>query len=453
MDCKFCNAQISEDHRFCPYCGKPLAESEEIVENIQETDGEMDFDQLLEQPAEKKSGLKLWLGIVGGVVALGLLAVLLLTAFGVKFTPRANDIYKKDAYTVAADDAAKKADDVVAKIGGVELTNAQLQIIYRMQIEEFLDYYSSYLSYIGLDYTKALSEQTCYFDNAMTWEQYFLNNALNVWYEYQAMALEAESVGFTLDEEWQAEFEKLPEELEKQSVESGYASAQAFIDEMFGSGCTVDDYLNYIKVLSLSSEYYTTKYEGFVPTDDDVKEHFTANQSYFEQNGVTADTGLISNVRHILICPEGIEDDAGNVTYSDEDWENCLAKAQDVLKEWEEGEATEESFAALASTYSEDGGSQTTGGLYEGVAPGSNYVEEFLSWSTDMARQEGDTGIIKTEYGYHIMYFVSGEEYWMYTARNNLLSERTTALLENAKANWPMEISYKKIVLSEMKIA
>ena len=34
------------------------------------------------------------------------------------------------------------------------------------------------------------------------------------------------------------------------------------------------------------------------------------------------------------------------------------------------------------------------------------YVKAFTDWSIDAARKPGDTGIVETEYGYHIMYYV-----------------------------------------------
>ena len=42
-------------------------------------------------------------------------------------------------------------------------------------------------------------------------------------------------------------------------------------------------------------------------------------------------------------------------------------KAEQILKDWKSGDATEDSFAELAKTYSDDTGSNTNGGLYEAV--------------------------------------------------------------------------------------
>ena len=50
-------------------------------------------------------------------------------------------------------------------------------------------------------------------------------------------------------------------------------------------------------------------------------------------------------------------------------------------------------------------GSASTGGLYADVAPG-DMVDEFNDWCFDASRKPGDTGIVQTEFGFHVMYFV-----------------------------------------------
>ena len=73
-----------------------------------------------------------------------------------------------------------------------------------------------------------------------------------------------------------------------------------------------------------------------------------------------------------------------------------------VVASWD---GTEDGFAALANENSKDGGSNTSGGLYEDVAKGS-MVAAFQDWCYEDGRQPGDTGIVQSNYGYHIMYFV-----------------------------------------------
>ncbi len=113
--------------------------------------------------------------------------------------------------------------------------------------------------------------------------------------------------------------------------------------------------------------------------------------------------------RHILIKAEADEDG----TYTDEAKEAALAKIEEILDEYEAGDMTEESFAALAEQYSEDTGSNTNGGLYEGIYK-NQMVTEFNDFCFDESRKPGDTSIVygeSTSYvGYHLVYFVGTED-------------------------------------------
>ena len=142
------------------------------------------------------------------------------------------------------------------------------------------------------------------------------------------------------------------------------------------------------------------------------------------------------NVRHILIVPEETNDDG---TYTDAAWTAAEQKAQSLLDEWKAGEHTEDSFAFLAAENSADTGSASNGGLYEEVYPGQ-MVDAFDAWCFDAARQPGDTGIVKTEYGYHVMYYVSKGEavFWFEAAKSDLQTERENALEESIREQYPL---------------
>lgn len=129
----------------------------------------------------------------------------------------------------------------------------------------------------------------------------------------------------------------------------------------------------------------------------------------------------LAQVRHILIMAEADEDGE----YTDEAKAEAKAKAEEILAEYEAGDQTEESFAALAEEYSEDTGSNTNGGLYDTVAKGQ-MVEEFDEFCF-AGHKAGDTAIVYGESssyaGYHVMYYVGeGENYRDYIARTDLQS-------------------------------
>ncbi len=131
----------------------------------------------------------------------------------------------------------------------------------------------------------------------------------------------------------------------------------------------------------------------------------------------------MGNVRHLLVEFEGgTEDEETNETvYSDEEKQAAKEEAEGYLKTWTEGDKTEESFIELVKEHSDDSSAED-GGLFEDIHRDSNYVPEFREWSTDPERQAGDTAVIETEFGYHVMYYVGDDalSYRDYMIQNNM---------------------------------
>jgi len=209
-----------------------------------------------------------------------------------------------------------------------------------------------------------------------------------------------------------------------------------------------------------------------------------------ENGGLTEYLGKNSwvtvDVRHILVIPEGgtKSEDGTKVTYSDEEWEACRKEAQALLDQYLAGEKTAEAFGALANAHSDDNnGKVTNGGLYEDVYLGQ-MVKPFEEWIFDGSRQVGETGLVKTEYGYHVMYFVhrdgavdewafaeervggdhtlvktdegyqilfyiSDEPGWEVYCRKGLMSKTTQELLESYMEARPITKDYRAIKLSQ----
>ncbi len=117
------------------------------------------------------------------------------------------------------------------------------------------------------------------------------------------------------------------------------------------------------------------------------------------------------DVRHILVMPETgelSEEDEGYQEEHDALLAAAKEKAEAIYQQWQDGEATEESFAALVEDNTDDPGSQYEGGLYERVYQGQ-MLAEFNDWCFDPARKPGDTDIVETSTGYHIMYYVGDD--------------------------------------------
>ena len=126
--------------------------------------------------------------------------------------------------------------------------------------------------------------------------------------------------------------------------------------------------------------------------------------------GMTDNAFAMKDVRHVLIKFEGGTTDSttGEVTYSSAEKAAALKKAEQLLQEWKDaGDLSEESFAELAKEHSKD--NAEAGGLYEKVYPGQ-MVTNFNDWLYDADRKVGDTGVVESDYGFHIMFFVGDNE-------------------------------------------
>ena len=125
---------------------------------------------------------------------------------------------------------------------------------------------------------------------------------------------------------------------------------------------------------------------------------------------------MASNVRHILISFTDNASSSSEAT--DEQKKAAKASADKIYKEWQSGAKTEDSFAALAKEKSKDTGSAADGGLISGITSSADYVESFRNWATDSSRKVGDTGIVKSKYGYHIMYYSGSDYAWKSAIRS-----------------------------------
>lgn len=143
----------------------------------------------------------------------------------------------------------------------------------------------------------------------------------------------------------------------------------------------------------------------------------------------------LAQVRHILVKAEADESGA----YTEEAKAAAREKAEEIYAQWQAGDKTEDSFAALANEMSEDAGSNTRGGLYDAVAK-NQMVKEFDAFCFG-GHKPGDTAIVYGETssyaGYHIMYYVGeGQLYSDYIAESAMRSEALQAWLTELSSGY-----------------
>ena len=157
------------------------------------------------------------------------------------------------------------------------------------------------------------------------------------------------------------------------------------------------------------------------------------------------DTTLPVDVRHILVQFDTEAKDAAA------DKEAKKAEAEALLTSINEADDKLAKFLELCETENDDPGSAENGGLYEYVTKG-DMVKPFEDWSFDPARKEGNTGIVETDYGYHIMYFVQTHEYpmWKYTIADELANDEVTKMLDEAVASDAYAVAKDNAVIAKL---
>lgn len=357
-------------------------------------------------------------------------------------------------YSGTDDEVRAANDQVIVQIGDYQMTNQMVNIYYWNQFYDFMNTYGSYAVYYGLDYTKPLYEQ--FISDGLTWEQYFMEMGISNWIQYAILSTEAEANGYELPEDAVEALAALPDDIAKNASENGYESAAALVEYEYGAGVTVEDYVEYSRMSYIAYHYFEQVYNANQPTNDAVLEtYYTDNAaSLTSLDGVDRAMPATIDVRHILIAPTGgtYNSETYTTEYTDEEWAAALAQAEAVYQEWKDGEATAESFGALAAEHTADSNG-SSGGLYEDVYPGQ-MLPTFNDWCFDVSRQPGDTDIVKTDYGYHIMYFVeaSEETYWHETVLEAYMNDWTNTYMDDLLADVDYDIAYDQIVLSVLSL-
>ncbi|MBP0973660.1 MAG: peptidylprolyl isomerase [Oscillospiraceae bacterium] len=176
---------------------------------------------------------------------------------------------------------------------------------------------------------------------------------------------------------------------------------------------------------------------GAKPNDTKIIESTGAFYVYMLTSEPGRSEDNVIDVRHILFSTDQHTGDDGD---TDAALAECRKLAADCLAEWEAGEKTEDSFAELASAKTEDTGSQSTGGLYSNVYRGQ-MVPTFNDWCFDPSRKSGDTGIVETSYGVHVMYFVKDNgPKWKVSVSNALKSQAYEKWIADLEATYTVNV-------------
>ena len=131
---------------------------------------------------------------------------------------------------------------------------------------------------------------------------------------------------------------------------------------------------------------------------------------------------------------------------------------EEILEEWKNGAATEDSFAELCKKYTQDTSAVENGGLFEQVTK-TGMTEELSNWIFDNSRQAGDTVAITVSDTTYVLYYIGQDQpEWKINIKNTLVSNTMSQHMQDITADVTVEdpkgkLNYLKVQAEESAAA
>ena len=368
-------------------------------------------------------------------------------------------------------------DTVIAVSGAAELTNEQLAVWYWAEVSQ----YRQENHETAPDFGRPLDMQVCQIDSSVrSWQQYFLKQALAAWHNAQALLQHSEQVPLTTEEAYlpnlkntetymtgmpatevlygyhshyrpnsmhQAYLDNIPGMLAELAGTKGYENPGHMAKDAFAATESAVESYAYSK--NRAYMYFTHLSHYVEPTQEELDSFYTQYASRYPSGEEVVD------FRQILLIPDENPEagwtvtvaEDGTVTCPQEAWAACEAEAQTMLEYWQKkNRGTEATFAETAHHQSADTGMGENGGLYRGIRKGQ-LTQVLDSWCFDPLRQSGDTAIVRSDYGVHILYFSGRRDTARIAAQQDYYRMEQESIRTAAKEMFPLEVSYSAISL------
>lgn len=294
------------------------------------------------------------------------------------------------------------------QVGDVKYSSAEVNYAYRSAYLTFCNQYGSYLSYVGLDTSKALDEQECRIsDDFDTWDDYFKDAAEKNLVQVTALCDAAQKAGVTLDEDDQHEIDEQFSYLELTAKQYKYNSVSKYLQAAYGNGVTKKVVRHMLERSELATKYSQQQYDSYTYTPEEIAASYAENKNScdtfnYQYYFVQADT-------------EDSTDDDGNATSKTTDATMAAAKAtaDKIAAATHDAESfTAAVTANVPAKTSEDGTSTAPSVTDNADTKGSNFSSAvYADWLYSADRTANDVTVVEQENsGYYVVLFESRDD-------------------------------------------
>lgn len=340
------------------------------------------------EAAKKKKQQTKWTIIVIVIVAFFAFAIYL----------NSGAMYRSlDALTV--ENTEVTVGDITIPAGERSFSVAECNYVYNMQYVSFVNSYGSYASYLGLDTSSPLDEQTCSMTTEdkgedYTWDDYFRDATESTLSQLAAFEAYAKVNNITLTDEDLAEVEETIDAIEEAAETNNYASASKFLAANYGKGCNEAVARGILELEVLASKVQTTITDAETYTADELTAKYDSVKDSYDK----------FTYSYYLVAAEIPEhehsEDEDEHSHEPTDEAKAAAKqvAEDILKQVNDGTALADAAKALVE------GAEIT---EQSALVGSSVESDIAEWLKSADRVAGDTTVIDASSGSYVVVFTA----------------------------------------------
>lgn len=302
-----------------------------------------------------------------------------------------------DALTV--ENTEVTVGDITIPAGERSFSVAECNYVYNMQYVSFVNSYGSYASYLGLDTSSPLDEQTCSMTTEdkgedYTWDDYFRDATESTLSQLAAFEAYAKVNNITLTDEDLAEVEETIDAIEEAAETNNYASASKFLAANYGKGCNEAVARGILELEVLASKVQTTITDAETYTADELTAKYDSVKDSYDK----------FTYSYYLVAAEIPEhehsEDEDEHSHEPTDEAKAAAKqvAEDILKQVNDGTALADAAKALVE------GAEIT---EQSALVGSSVESDIAEWLKSADRVAGDTTVIDASSGSYVVVFTA----------------------------------------------
>lgn len=324
------------------------------------------------------------------------------------------------------------------KIGDHAISKLEYDFYYNVMHTNYMNSFSSFLPYMGLDTTKDYASQQ--YDENKTWQDLFDEMAVGQITETKALLDDAGAKGFvyeTQDEDYQT----FKEGIELQADNAGVTMSE-YYKTAFGEYATEERLKPFITETLLANAYTSKLLEDNKATDEEINTRYEENKQDYD---------FVDYYMYTFSADVTSESTDEEIEAA---MEEARQKADAMVEERMAGKGFQELCDQYGQNTEEDAEQDTQTDTDKNLIQDATYnsiMTEFADWLYDEARKTEDIDVFVNDSAHkvYVVEFVQRTEFNEDTAdtiSNEIASERVTAYTQELTEKYTVEDVAGKLV-------